>query len=170
MFGEAVTSCHIRVPISSKPKYCSVSRFSNTASRSRKRTRACAGATARPANENIGTAPPREPRPSNSVCARGLPQAEYSTGHCHASPRARHTRKRSIELSRFLFLHIYLGVDTRSDLLQSIEPLFGLLAPDSVAIELDSLLVSLNRPWLNNEFQLVTDLFSFHRAYQGGRQ
>src|ERR1700687_5996571 len=57
MFGEAVTSCHIRVPVSSKPKYCSVSRFSKTDSRSRKRTRTWAGVAARSVNETIGTAP-----------------------------------------------------------------------------------------------------------------
>src|SRR6267143_2361742 len=84
MFGEAVTSCHIRVPVSSNPKYCSVSRFNKTDSRSRKRTRTWAGVAARSVNETIGTAPPGEPPALNSpahgraaprkVFYRGLPQ------------------------------------------------------------------------------------------------
>src|SRR2546426_528566 len=57
MFGETVTSCHIRVPVSSKPKYCSVSRFNKTDSRSRKRTRTCPGAVARSVNDTVSTAP-----------------------------------------------------------------------------------------------------------------
>src|SRR5258708_5399005 len=55
MFGEPVTSCNIRVPVSSNPKYCSVSRFSKTDSRSRKRTKTWAGVAARSVNETIGT-------------------------------------------------------------------------------------------------------------------
>src|SRR5712692_6219880 len=70
MFGEPVTSCHIRVPVSSNPKYCSVSRFSKTASRSRKRTRTWVGVAARSVNETIGTAPPGEAPAVNST-ARG---------------------------------------------------------------------------------------------------
>src|SRR5436190_8034956 len=61
MFGEPVTSCHIRVPVSSKPKYCSVSRFSKTDSRSKMRTRTWVGVAARFANETIGTAPRGNP-------------------------------------------------------------------------------------------------------------
>src|SRR6266849_9799956 len=88
MFGEAVTSCHIRVPVSSNPKYCSVSRFSKTDSRSRMRTRTWAGAAARSVEETIGAAPPGDSRPSIPLRAGGLPLAKYSTGDCHASLRA----------------------------------------------------------------------------------
>src|SRR5882672_4340649 len=58
MFGEPVTSCHMRVPVSSSPKYCSVSRFSKTDSRSKRRTRTWVGVAALSVNETIGTAPP----------------------------------------------------------------------------------------------------------------
>src|SRR5258708_5192816 len=61
MFGEPVTSCHIRMPVSSNPKYCSVSRFSKTDSRSKMRTRTWVGVAARSANETIGTAPRGNP-------------------------------------------------------------------------------------------------------------
>src|SRR4030088_2867856 len=70
MFGEAVTTCHIRVPVSSNPKYCSVSRFSRTDSRSRKRIRTWAGVAARSVNETISAAPSGEP-PAFSFTARG---------------------------------------------------------------------------------------------------
>src|SRR5260370_22484179 len=60
MLGDPVNNCHMRVPVSSNPKYCSVSRFSRTDSRSRTRTRTWAGVAARSANETIGTAPPGE--------------------------------------------------------------------------------------------------------------
>src|SRR5436305_12551408 len=61
MFDPHHTSCHIRVPVSSKPKYCSVSRFSKTDSRFKIRTRTGVGVAARSANETVGTAPRGNP-------------------------------------------------------------------------------------------------------------
>src|SRR5260370_10296390 len=69
MLGEPINNCHMRVPVSSNPKYCSVSRFSKTDSRSRTRTRTWAGVAARSANETIGTTPPSEPG-AQFDCAR----------------------------------------------------------------------------------------------------
>src|SRR5271165_5329811 len=57
MFGAAVTNCHMRVPVSSNPKYRSVSRFNSTDSLSRKRTSTCGKTSARSANDTIGPAP-----------------------------------------------------------------------------------------------------------------
>src|SRR5262245_21698297 len=57
MLGEVVSNCHIRVPVSSRPKYCSVSRFSRTDSWSRGRTSTCWGTEARSLNGGIGTTP-----------------------------------------------------------------------------------------------------------------
>src|SRR5579859_2296055 len=51
--GADVTTCHIRVPVSSRPKYRSVSRLSSTDSRSINRTSTCCGTTTRSASVNI---------------------------------------------------------------------------------------------------------------------
>src|SRR5260370_37133781 len=87
MFGEPVTSCNIRVPVSSNPKYCSVSRFSKTDSRSRKRTKTWAGVAARSVNETIGTV--LQGNPGTHVHrAREDAPAKHSTGDWRASLRA----------------------------------------------------------------------------------
>src|SRR5882762_10360697 len=96
MFGEAVTSCHIRVPVSSNPKYCSVSRYSKTDSRSRKRTRTRVGVAARPVNETIGTAPRGEPPALNSTARTGgWPSQGLKKGRprlAEPAPRLQHER------------------------------------------------------------------------------
>src|ERR1700676_107415 len=57
MHGWVVTSSHIRVPVASKPKYRSLSRFSNTDSPSSCRIRTFGGTTARMVNSTIFWAP-----------------------------------------------------------------------------------------------------------------
>src|SRR5713226_6536552 len=98
MFGEPVNNCHMRVPVSSNPKYCSVSRFSKTDSRSRRRTNTWLGVAARSVNETIGTTPPEEPRAyffhargdfPSKVFNRGVPQFANPGKERKAGPASR---------------------------------------------------------------------------------
>src|SRR5690348_17202807 len=171
MFGEAVTSCHMRVPVSSRPKYCSVSRFSKTASWSRSRTSTCVGAAARSLNVTIRTTPLQTlaarfaARPQflvRRVFYRGLPRFATDSRNRNrgslpptafslirkqkAGPDLREPAGRGGNRSLGLFLlHVDLEVDSRRHLLQLFEPGFRLLAVRAVRVQLDGFLISLDR-------------------------
>src|SRR5882672_5262029 len=83
MLGESMASCHIRVPVSSKPKYRSVSRFSSTDSRSKNRTNTCAGAAARSRKDSITTAPRGIHGHVLAVRWRNTPAALFYRGFLH---------------------------------------------------------------------------------------
>src|SRR6266850_467584 len=83
MLGESMASCHIRVPVSSKPKYRSVSRFSSTDSRSKNRTNTCAGTAVRSAKDSISTAPRGIHGHILAVRWRNTPAALFYRGSLH---------------------------------------------------------------------------------------
>src|SRR6266850_1694421 len=83
MLGESMASCHILVPVSSKPKYRSVSRFSSTDSRSKNRTNTCAGAAARSRKDSITTAPRGIHGHVLAVRWRNTPAALFYRGFLH---------------------------------------------------------------------------------------
>src|SRR5260370_31151731 len=140
MFGAAVTSCHIRAPVSSNPKYSSVSMFSRTASRSTKRTRTWLGAAARSVNETIGTAPQGETRPE----------------------------KWSRILLRLLLLHIDFRLDACAERLQVRQALLCLLTPRPVWIELLSLLIRFHCARCKLNFFSIPDLLRGHPHQERG--
>src|SRR5713226_992204 len=142
MFGAAVTSCHIRVPVSSNPKYSSVSRFSRTDSRSTKRTRTWAGVAARSVNETIGSAPPGEPG----------------------------TKKQSRTWLRLLLLQINFRLDACAERLQVRQSLLCLLTPRPVWIELLSLLIRFHRARCKLNFFSIPDLLRGHPHQERGAQ
>src|SRR5260370_22128308 len=118
MSCEAVTSCHIRVAVSSRPKYRSVSRFSKTDSRSRIRTKTCAGTAPGSLNVSICTAPLEVP---------GL-QVHDARGSFVQIAFYRASLRRNSDL-RFLLPYVDFRLDARTERFQVRESLLCLLAP-----------------------------------------